>query len=984
MSPLVIRNSARLAVLIALGACADPDTSAGAGGESADDTCAAGEVRDDALGCVPEACGTTELANLDDADVTVGPDESIQAAADALGSGVIGLTAGTWYEPIELGKSHDGITLIGRCAALVILDGERETNDNAMLTFSGGAGTSVGAANLTVTSANAVGIEIASVGSLGGVVVRDNAAGGIAVSKGGAGNFASVEIVDNTGFGLSIANGDVSAANLTISGTRRANKRGTATGILVDAKSSLSLTDSVLDENDSVGMSAAGPASNLWLYGVRIANTTSSATEWESGGIQLGTGVEFTATDLELIDNAYVGLAAAGGISNIHDVVISGANADSSTTIGIAAFGHADVEVTDATLSGHSLAALVVDAGGHLTVSGCTISDTHTSDVDGGGFGVQALGGGAMALSNCVIERSESVGILAGESGTTLMLDNSRIEYSGPSGRQVQDSGLYLVEGATAELSGVAFSNNAGVGILVSDAGTFAQLTDVQVTDTVASAVRYTGVGIDVYGGALTGTAVTISGAAASDAYVENGTLDLRDSTVENAGRAEQSPAIWVGPAGDLTLSDTSIRDGIEAGIACSGAAARFDLAGVTVSGFTPSAANTSGYAPGILASAGCAGGARDLTISDVVGTALYCSDPTSTMILERATVTDIPADTGATDSDGVLFANGCVATIDTLSVARADRTGLRVYGAGTTVTATDVHIDTLGKPESGTGAGILVDGGGELLGDGFVVVDAYGAGVYVYGAGSTADLSDVDITGTAALFPNYGGIALTIAQGGILRASDATISATSGPGAVVFDDSAVSCTGCTFTGSQFAGVVAVGGLAELSQTEISGTAIDTTLGGGVGVLARPVRDSAVQLVMDGVDIHDNPYVAVWIDGASAVSIRNSTLEGGPGVEYRTGAFMNGNGIYAHDIGPGDGALGLTIVGTTVSSCQDAGVLLDNASASLTESAWSDNGTDVVQQACGAYPAPSDVTGATTEICPADDRPTATFVYDPV
>ena len=102
-------------------------------GDTGRDPCGATEIEDDAGECVPAACGRAATGDVSDADVILAPGDDVQAAVDALGSGTVALTAGTYDAQLSLGAEADGIHIAGRCPELVTIDGSKWTNGQPVI-----------------------------------------------------------------------------------------------------------------------------------------------------------------------------------------------------------------------------------------------------------------------------------------------------------------------------------------------------------------------------------------------------------------------------------------------------------------------------------------------------------------------------------------------------------------------------------------------------------------------------------------------------------------------------------------------------------------------------------------------------------------------------------------------------------------------------------------------------------------------------------
>ena len=109
--------------------------------------CAEGELLD-GESCVPEACGLGPWGDLALTDTTIyvdgvtdgdgsmdAPFRTIQQGADAAylqGGGDVAIAAGTYVENVVLDSHHVDVNLMGRCRALVVVDGSGTGRDGLL------------------------------------------------------------------------------------------------------------------------------------------------------------------------------------------------------------------------------------------------------------------------------------------------------------------------------------------------------------------------------------------------------------------------------------------------------------------------------------------------------------------------------------------------------------------------------------------------------------------------------------------------------------------------------------------------------------------------------------------------------------------------------------------------------------------------------------------------------------------------------------
>lgn len=155
---------------------------------------------------------------------------------------------------------------------------------------------------------------------------------------------------------------------------------------------------------------------------------------------------------------------------------------------------------------------------------------------------------------------------------------------------------------------------------------------------------------------------------------------------------------------------------------------------------------------------------------------------------LRRVAVSGVEADGDDTYGWGLIVETGSNAELSQVTIGEVHDVGVFV-GDGSTLRVSDVAVGpVLSEVASGDfGRGVYVVDGGRLEGEGLVVERCREAGLIVSGEGSTAELEDLLVRGTAAQEASRDlGMGLWVELGGALRASRATLSANTTTGVVV------------------------------------------------------------------------------------------------------------------------------------------------------------------------------------------------------
>ena len=512
---------------------ADPPPGGDSSASELDDTaapettgspCGDGEVLDGDT-CVPEACGTGPWGSLE-ADVWVDPaaddgGDGTQSAPlndlvdgiDAAASGdVVGLAAGTYYENLELTYTSGDLTIAGRCAELVTIDGSKGEEDAATVAFvigsDGTATSSLTLDGLTITGAPERGLH-----SHGGLltvqdcIVHGNVRQNVLVEYGGDLVLRDSVLHDPIPYaaeggsrGHNIWFGD-GGGHLVAENVELHDSRYTALYVY-DATAELRdvLVDGVTEPGGEDWYSAAG----LVVWGseavienvtVRDAGMIAVSIEGDSSVTVDGLAVE----DVRPMVHPSVGSEIAWGV-NIYGGRVAGRD------VQVTGVGHAglisteggEVELSEVRVSelvaleGHDFGGATYAVTGDMVLSdlevsssayGVTVIDGAMSlegarvrDIGSGGdpWGVGMLIGerGVMTASDVVVERATSAGVSASIDSALQLTDAeiSDTQLGGPWQSQQAAYGLTAIDGARVELEGVSFRGLRVAGIVANEA----------------------------------------------------------------------------------------------------------------------------------------------------------------------------------------------------------------------------------------------------------------------------------------------------------------------------------------------------------------------------------------------------------------------------------------------------------------------------------------------------------------------------------
>lgn len=727
---------------------------------------------------------------------------------------------------------------------------------------------------------------------------------------------------------------EFSLASLTVRGGRH-------WGIEADY-ARLNLADVDVADNEVTGV-LAGPYATLRLERVTITDTTADKRNQVGHGLSVETGAVVDASDLRIRNSAGAGVYVYRGTFTATDLAVSG-TVDASDTVGAGLQAwDASVAVTRGELSMNSAVGVLAGDGSEVTLDDVQIAQNgdlgvvstnagtavsvSASAVSANGFnaeagaftaGVLVSEGAALNLDDVDVVGNADLGVFAGGAGTIARITGGRILDT--QSVRLGDSGVGLAAQGGAEVTamGVLIDGNAGVGVSAAESHTAVFLSDSQVSDTETDAEGGWGVGLSVdVGATLSGYRLVISG------------------NHDAGAQAIDGAQLWLD---DTVIRDTQVTEG--SGI----------RAGVSVIGGAVGALRR------CVLDRNAVGGAR----ADGSGSLLRLEDVTISHTVRRP---ELPYATGVLAFSGSRVEAKNLAVIDSLGLA------MGFGGPGTSASLEGLTISGVGHDDTVGGQGLNVMDGALVRANGVLIEDVSEAAVLGLGEGTVLDFSHVlvrRVEGSPAI-PTPA--AIVIQRFAALTLDSYEISEVEGPGLVALTHGVIACADCSISGASFAGVIAMGGTVQMMNSEVSDTVPDASSGGGVGAFVNSSFGMG-NLELVNTTISGNPLAAVWMEGENTVDITGGALTGGEGVPIRDGLNVHGNAIFAHALGDGD----LVVRDTRISGSADAGVLLDDATGSFFNDAWSENAVDLVQQECGELSPPLGVGGQSTELCPDAPR----------
>lgn len=867
--------------------------------------CADGEVFDNV--CVPTACGTGKWGGLGQAEATVfvdaaaepggdgsadRPFNSVQEGADAVGGGTLAVAAGRYRENLVFDQQHDGLSIAGRCAALVTVDGSGA--DEPALMLSGRARTVVGVSGVTIEGGTF------GAGTKGGQLSLTNAVASqnyfLGVFAYGLGAQLSLDGV--TVVGTQTFDGNVGGYGMQVEGAARVTVtdsafRDCAAGAVVVTDGDVLVTDSTISDTRGSGVYADGAGSSVTLKNVAIDHITLA----EKYNLALG---------IDALDGA--------------SVQMEGVSVSDTEQDGIFVASGASLVATDSSVFHSGEAGVIVkDAGSRLTWAGGDVGHTL-------GYGVHVQSGAVASLSATVVSDCFAYCVYAIGRDASVQLTSVTVANAQPFEDGSAGIGVYVIDGASLNAIELSSLDNAAGGVTV--IGGSATLRDILLTGNGGPASEYdVGLSVDE------ASRVDVSSAIITD----------------NVGVGVQAAGLdTVLTMSDTIVSRTAFADDGAYGV---GVMARQNAStSIRTSAFTENAAHGLESVDGVVDvtdSEFTENGAAGLLIG---GTPEGLVDAYVTV---RGSVISNNGGLGAQTFDGTLVMTDCeVGSNVGEGILAGGQSGYLELNGVDVVGIVALPPDDRWA-EGGEGRGVSLQAGSSGYIRDSTIVGCMGIGLFV--TNSRAVVEGLTVEGTLRSPYTTVGSGVTLQEGGSLDAVALTVTDTAGPGLLVTTDGSLGCDACAITQNTFAGMVLVDASADISNSSFADNAPDANEGGGIGIYAENVS-RLISLRVRGSVIAAHRYAGLWLVGNGSYDIDGNWLYGGTGVELNGwsahgNAVFAKNGVGAWN---DTSATGLRLTHNTMLEADNDAVLLHDAGATLAGNGWQYNANDVRQQHCAS------------------------------
>ncbi len=300
----------------------------------------------------------------------------------------------------------------------------------------------------------------------------------------------------------------LTAEDLFVSSTlARARDSAAGRGLQLTNGATASLTRTTIADHLDLALSIDGAGTRATLDQVVVRNTRGARSTGANGyGASITGGAALEASSTLITGSRSAGLLASGLRTRLtlSDSLVQSTEPDSDGAgNGIAVESGAIADLHRTLLSGNTEAALFATGSSRIELDDLTATTTRSNPSDGrAGLGIWLQEGAAFVADRLLLRGNRFTGLYATGAGTTARVSQLVVSGTLPqAGDGRGGMGLFVTEGATAELDAAALLANHELGLLVSGRAT-ATLRDAVVADTQPRANGLHGGGAEVQTGA--------------------------------------------------------------------------------------------------------------------------------------------------------------------------------------------------------------------------------------------------------------------------------------------------------------------------------------------------------------------------------------------------------------------------------------------------------------------------------------------------
>lgn len=438
---------------------------------------------------------------------------------------------------------------------------------------------------------------------------------------------------------------------------------------------------------------------------------------------------------------------------------------------------------------------IMVTGNAEAVISDSTVRATQLNGAGKKGYGLLLSGGSTAQLENCVLDGNGSVNIKLTDAGTQLSAQGCVVRDGQVNGDGAGGYGLQLGYGSSADFTRGWLDGNTAMGLGVFNAGTSAIVRGTVIRGTRQNDLGDSGSGVEASQGAellLSGCLLddnTKAGIATTDA----GTIVTVAGTVIRRTKLAASGTLGTGIGAEtgtrVFATHTLLEENDMTGIAAGYQGTEVELEACTIRN-TRSLPDDGLYGVGFQATNGAAGVLKSSLVEDNVTMGIMTADEGSSIVVENSVVRKTTADGNGEFGMGLQATYGASLTVRK-SVAEANTfRGILVDGANSKALLEDVILRATALNPTGTmGSGGVVQGGGALILKRCLVEDNTGVGIGALDPESSLTLFQSVVRETAHLGIDKGGRGLQASQGATLLLDESLVEKNHGAGLIVFGE---------------------------------------------------------------------------------------------------------------------------------------------------------------------------------------------------
>ena len=379
----------------------------------------------------------------------------------------------------------------------------------------------------------------------------------------------------------------------------------TGRGMDVSAGAVATLDNVALLGNHETALRATDPGTMVTATRIVAAGTQAALGNGLAGvGVHARSGATVTVDGAVLVGNRMAGVTAVGAGTQVtvHNALIDangGGAAVGEAGLGVAGYSGAMIQITGSRAHGNSGFGVVANGPGTVLQLGRVVVDGTLAPGPANGFGpgIAVQAGAHVQLAGVRLSANRGNGLAVAESGSSATIAGLVVDVTLPDAATAKPGvGVAVSEGAQLTGTDLRCSGNLGIGVGATSAGTLVQVKRALIDGTRSEGVAgVTGFGVDVILGATVrlsdsrctdnrGYGVLVSGAGSA--------ADLRGFVVDDTAPRPQVGVRGIGLAvingGRLWLGGGQVRHNVGSGVAVLGPGSAAQIWDTTIADTVP------------------------------------------------------------------------------------------------------------------------------------------------------------------------------------------------------------------------------------------------------------------------------------------------------------------------------------------------------------------------------------------------------------